>query len=292
MRSAVAEFGKEVQQFHSTREPSGVSAIELPIATEQLEQSDSFKISINLRFTERLGIVLTGNQSTLNASSTWPHPSFDGRFLPDERSVRPDGFNATWSSTSLSRGFPSVIREDQWEGVIWSEPSLAGINRSTNGGSISESAYSVGFSVVDPVTPYRLTLRALKYGVMFIVLSLVSVLCIELILKRRFHIVQYGVVGIGLVIFYLVLLSLSELVTFAVSYAIASLVLTGMISAYSWFIHRDPKITTVILLVLTLLYIVMYIVLSMQDYALVVGSALTLLLLAMLMYATRTLHRT
>lgn len=290
VRRASAEYRGEIRQFQSTRDPNGVNGIELPIRSEDLAETTSFKISIELRFTGRVGFVLTGNESILTVSSTWPHPSFDGRFLPDERTVRKDGFVASWSATALSRGFPSVLGIDQWESVLWSEPRLTRFVRSERDEGISETAYSVGFSVVDPVTPYRLTLRALKYGVMFIALTLVSVLCIELIMKRRFHIVQYGVVGAGLAIFYLVLLALSEIAVFAAAYVVAASFLTIMISAYSWFIHRDPRVATTFLAVLTLLYAVMYIVLWMQDYALVVGSSLSLLLLAMLMYATRSLH--
>lgn len=141
------------------------------------------------------------------------------------------------------------------------------------------------------MTLYTSVSRALKYGVMFIVLTLVSVLCIELVTGNRLHIVQYGVVGIGLVLFFLLLLSLAEHIGFGRAYLAATCVLTGMIAGYAWLVTRTGATTAVIGAILILLYGSLYAILQLEQYSLLVGTALLVVLLGALMVATRGLHR-
>lgn len=257
--------------------PDGIQATGIDVSS-----GGSFAATVDLRFTQRFGVLLVGDESSLDMTSTWPHPAFDGRSLPDSHNINADGFTATWSSHALSRGYPSILTQTKWN-----EANQVIRSRDNRPWVHSES---IGFSVVEPVTPYRAVDRALKYGVMFIVLTLIGVLCIELVLKQKFHIVQYGVVGLALLMFYLVLLSLAEHIGFDWSYLIAALILSSMITLYSWSVTRHKPTTSMIGLILAVLYVALYTILQLDQYSLLVGTALLLLLLAALMIATRNLH--
>lgn len=256
--------------------PSGASGVGATrdgilasVSQVEYEPGGEFTVSLSLRFVARLGTMLIGDRSHLAMTSDWPHPSFDGRFLPDAHTVTEEGFQASWSSNALARGYQSIVSGHAWD-----------VDRD-----------SVGFSVFEPVTLYTAVSRALKYGVMFIVLTLVSVLCIELVTRNRLHIVQYGVVGIGLVLFFLLLLSLAEHVGFDWAYLSATCVLTGMIAGYAWLVTRNGATTAVIGAILVLLYGALYTILQLEQYSLLVGTALLVVLLGALMVATRGLHR-
>ncbi len=259
--------------------PSGASGLGpmrdgffAPVSQFEYTSGGSFTVTLSLRFVDRLGTLLIGDQSKLSMTSDWPHPSFDGRFLPDSHTITEDGFQANWSSIALARGYQSIIDSRHF-------------------GRSIEDGESVGFSVFEPVTLYTLVSRTLKYGVMFIVLTLMSVLCIELVSRIRLHIVQYGVVGIGLVLFFLVLLSLTEHVAFDLAYVLATCVLTAMITSYMWFVTRDGSTTVVIGALLLLLYGSLFAILQLEQYSLLVGTVLLVGLLGAMMVATRSIHR-
>ena len=262
-----------------------------------LSKGGSFELSVDLRYTQRLGVLLMGDDSQLNMNGSWPHPSFDGRSLPDTHSVTNSGFTGTWSSPALARGYPSVVSKSKWI-LAKDEITSQTTNELQSRGyspSISQSSihpYSFGYSVFEPITPYRAVNRSLKYGVMFVVMTLISILCIELFTKVKFHIVQYGVVGLALVVFYLVLLSLAEHIGFDWAYLIASLVLSSMIIAYAWSATKHKLAAGFIALILALLYVALYTILQLDQYSLIVGTMLLLLLLAALMIATRGLQHT
>ncbi len=260
-------------------EPSGASGLGpmrdgffAPVSQFDYRSGGGFTVTLSLRFVERLGILLIGDRSKLSMTSDWPHPSFNGRILPDSHTITKDGFQADWNSIALARGYQSIIDSRHF-------------------GRSVEDGESVGFSVFEPVTLYTLVARTLKYGVMFIVLTLMSVLCLELVSRIRLHIVQYGVVGIGLVLFFLVLLSLTEHVIFDLAYVLATCVLTAMISGYMWLVTRDGTATVVVGALLILLYGSLYAILQLEQYSLLLGTVLLLGLLGAMMLATRGIHR-
>ena len=258
-------------------------AVQASINPADYEQGGTFEVSLSLRFVDRLGIMAIGNQSSLSMASDWPHPSFDGRFLPEAHSVSDEGFHAHWTSNALARGYPSIVSADAWK--------IDALARSAHHEPRDADSDSVGFSVFEPVTLYTAVSRALKYGVMFIVLTLVSALCVELVTRNRLHIIQYGVVGLGLVLFYLLLLSLAEHVGFGWAYLIATLVLSGMIAGYVWLASRHGATTAMIGTILVLLYGSLYTILQLEEHSLLLGTALLLILLGALMAATRSLNR-
>lgn len=280
VRSAKIHWNGEELGKQSPSQLGGVGSI---VRTE-LSQGDllvggSASVEVELRGTGRFSVLPVGDETTITMSSDWPHPSFDGRYLPDERDVTDHGFTASWTTHELSRGFPSQldVRElDFALGAIRSQSSLRHPD--------------LGYSILTLNTPYRAVERSIKYGVLFIVMTMVAILCIELVSNSRMHIVQYGVVGVGLVMFFLILLSLSEHIGFGPGYAIAAVLLASMNTVYVWFASKNKPVSIAMSSILIVLYVALYLVLQMNEYALLVGSILLLILLAALMYATRTLR--
>ena len=230
-----------------------------------------FSLSLTLRGSEALSAVPVGDRSTIAMASTWPHPSFVmGRSSPDEREIGPTGFTASWTTLDLARGFPSISRVAADDSTLFVGKGL-------------------GFRLVEPINLYRLVERSVKYGVLFVVLTLVSVLCLELATGRRFHVVQYGVAGVALVLFFLTLLALAEHIGFTWGYCAAAALLTGMIAAYARGASGDSRLAVLCAALLVVLYGVLYALLRLESFALLVGTGVLLLALAMLMWVTRRL---
>ena len=235
-------------------------------------------VDLDLRGTGRFSVLPVGDNSRVSMTSDWPDPSFDGSNLPDVREVNADGFSATWSTHALSRGFPATVTAAELGSVL---ADVRQIHGRSNG---------LGYSILTLNTPYRAVERSIKYGVLFVVMTLVSIVCIELVSRVRLHIVQYGVVGAGLVMFFLTVLSLSEHLGFAMGYGLAALILAAMILAYVLVAARSRAVAFATGLVLIVLYAALYFILQMDEYALLVGTVLLLALLAALMFATKSIQ--
>ena len=233
----------------------------------------AFSLKMDLRGTERFSVVPVGDVSTVAMRSTWPHPSFDGGLLPDTRDITPDGFAASWTTRDVARGFPSVIRISSIDGDYFEGKDL-------------------GFSVFEPVDLYSSVERSIKYGVLFVVLTLVSVLCLELSSGIRFHFVQYGVTSVALVLFFLTLLALAEHVGFTAGYVVAAVVLTGMIGWYADGSTGNRRLAVAAFGSLAVLYAGLYTLLRLESVALLVGTVVLLASLAMVMRVTRGLTPT
>ena len=236
----------------------------------------SFTLSLGLRATRRISAVPVGDRSSLEIVSSWPHPSFDGRFLPDHHDIGEAGFSASWTIQALARGFPSISAD----GPLPTQAPL---------GVPATGDLDVGFGAFEPVNLYKSVERSLKYGVLFIALTLVSILCLELLTGVRFHFVQYGVVGISLVLFFVTLLALAEHVGFALGYAIAAAVLTTMIAGYAHASTKNVRLGAITAATLGGLYGVLFVLLRLESFALLVGAAILLVALGVVMGATRKL---
>ena len=233
----------------------------------------TFSLKIDLRGTQRFSVVPVGDGSTIAMQSTWPHPSFDGGLLPNTRDITADGFTASWTARDLARGFPSVMKISSTDDDYFEDKDL-------------------GFTVFEPVDLYSSVERSIKYGVLFVVLTLVSVLCLELSIGIRFHFVQYCVTSVALVLFFLTLLALAEHVGFTLGYVAAAVVLTGMIG---WYVHGSTgnrRLAATSFGSLAVLYAGLYTLLRLEDFALLVGAVVLLAALGMLMRVTRGLTPT
>lgn len=233
----------------------------------------AFSLNMDLRGMERFSVVPVGDVSTVAMQSTWPHPSFDGGLLPDTRDITTDGFTASWTARDLARGFSSVMRISSGDKVYFAGKDL-------------------GFSVFEPVDLYSSVERSIKYGVLFVVLTLVSVLCLELSTGIRFHFVQYGVTSVALVLFFLTLLALAEHIGFTLGYVAAAFVLTGMIGWYSYGSTGNRRLAIAAFGWLAVLYAGLYTLLRLESFALLVGTVVLLAALGMTMRVTRGLTPT
>ena len=233
--------------------------------------SRDFEVDLILRGTRRFSVVANGDTSNITMESSWPHPSFMGRFLPDEREVGPSGFTASYTVSGLARGFPSNFRVFE------------------SGGDTGFAKESLGFDAFEPVNLYSSVSRSVKYGILFVALTLVGLLCLELSTGIRFYLVQYAVTIIALALFFMTLLALAEYIGFTPSYLLSAGLLTAMITWYAHGTIRKRRLTSLVASILVALYGVMYLLLRLESYSLLVGTAVLLLTLAILMRTTRQL---
>ena len=224
----------------------------------------AFNFQLQLNGSESLGFSPLGKTTIVDMQSPWANPSFSGDFLPDDRKVNDKGFTAHWKVLHLNRNFPQ-----KWLG--------------TNH-SLGNTDFGVKFFM--PVDHYQKVSRAAKYAIMFLGLTFLALFIIEVLRKTMIHPLQYILVGVALVIFYTLLLSLAEHIPFGWAYLISSVVIVGMITGYIGGI-LTKGISLYVGGVLTLLYLYLYIVLQLEDYALLIGSLGLVVTLGVVMYLTR-----
>ena len=228
-----------------------------------------FNLTVSLRGSTSLSTILPAARSQLTMTSSWPHPSFRGRFLPDTLRTSTDGFSASWASHELAHGFPKR----------WADETTADV---LHGKGVIVDLY-------EPVSTYRSVERAVKYGPLFLAITFLTLLCFELASGMRFHFVQYGATGLAMLLFYLALLSLAEHVSFAGSYATATLLLISLTGWYVSRITRTRRLAAIFVGVLICVYGVLFMLLRMEAYALMAGTAVLLAGVAALMWTTQGL---
>lgn len=231
-----------------------------------------FRVQLDLAGSGRIGWVPLADENRVRLRSAWPHPGFDGDFLPRSRSVGADGFEAAWSVTSLSTQAQQQFVQQL---DARSEPRRA------------PDSFSV--SLADPVDVYRLTERATKYALMFIVLTFAAFFVLEAVRRWRIHPMQYLMIGAALVLFFLLLLSLSEHLPFVLAYGLASAACIGPLAHYLRHVLGGWRPGLLMSGLLTALYGVLYGILISEDNALMMGSLLLFGVLAAIMTATRKL---
>jgi inner membrane protein len=234
--------------------------------------------------TESLALVPLGERNRFALSSTWPHPHFGGSFLPRTRSIDARGFRAEWEVSSLATAARAQYAAGK--AVARAADPVQGGGRS--GKEVqAEGIDAVGVSLVDPVNVYSQADRASKYGILFVLLTFVGFFMFELIRQLPIHPIQYGLVGLALAIFFLLLVSLSEHIAFGWAYLLASIACIGLLGFYVGFVLRSRARGAGFAAMLAILYAVLYGLLASEDNALVLGSVLLFLILAAIMVVTR-----
>ncbi|KZT15861.1 hypothetical protein A1D30_09940 [Acidovorax sp. GW101-3H11] len=243
-------------------------------------------LDLELVGTERLGIVPLGGNTEVLMTSSWPHPSFAGRFLPSEREVKKTGFSAQWRLSSLATTAQADVASGKRVCLAGAEDGIG----NAPGSSPGDCADSFSVAFIDPVNPYSLSDRATKYGVLFIALTFVAVGLFELMKKLRVHPVQYLLVGSALCSFFLLLVSLSEHLPFGISYAVAATACVLLLAYYAS--HMLGSLARGIPLGagIALLYGLLYVLLQLEQTALVVGAIALFLVLAAVMVLTRKVN--
>jgi inner membrane protein len=246
-----------------------LGALSNPAATAPAEHR--FRIKLALRGSQRLDIVPVGRSTRVALASDWPHPSFTGRLLPEaDTRISDAGFAATWATTHYATNLAQVLQ---------------GCLRTKRCDAYAGSAFGVAF--IEPVDLYLTLERALKYGFLFIGLTFAAFFLFELLAGLAIHPIQYALVGVALAVFFLLLLSLSEHLAFALSYALAALACVALIGFYLSFVLRGTRRGLLFGAALGGLYALLYAILRLEDHALLMGSALLFALLAASMIGTR-----
>lgn len=227
-----------------------------------------FEITLAVTGTRELWFWPLAQDTRVALSGDWPDPSFAGAFLPIDRTVTSTGFSARWSILAINRRIPEVFGEQDAEVI---EVDLS----------------RFGLVLHEPVGLYQQNERSLKYGVVFVGLTFALLFLIETLLGRRIHPVQYLLIGAGLVVFYMVLLALSEHIGFLFAYWIAAALLIAIIGGYARSMLGSAARGAAVSGWLAMLYGFLYLMVDSEDYALVIGAVGVLALLAAAMWLTR-----
>ncbi|GGA55677.1 cell envelope integrity protein CreD [Sphingomonas psychrolutea] len=234
------------------------------------------KFDYAVRGNGSITLLPQGGDTRWTVASTWANPSFQGGFLPTERKVAANGFKATWRVGNLALG-RTLISTDQ-SGKTETMPGATGGD---------DAAARV--DLVTPVDLYAQVNRSVKYGFLFIGFTFVALLMFDLIGGVKVSPIEYGLVGAGLVLFFVMLLAFAEVIGFSLAYCVAGGAIIALLTAYASAVLRSWRRGGLIAGLLTALYGVLYVLLSLEDLSLLIGSLLLFAALAAVMYLTRGL---
>ena len=255
-------------------ELGSVLCCRIPVEELQDSASASYSVRLPLKGSESLMFLPVGNSTSVELTSNCATPSFQGNFLPDERTVADSGFTATWKVLALNRDFGQSVTR-------WCEYG----NEVSHSVSMHDNEFGVMMKV--PVLQYQQTTRTVKYAYLFIFLTFATVFFVEYRRQTPIHPVQYLLIGTALLVFYALLLSFCEHIPFFWSYVIAMLMTVTLITGYLAGILKIRKTALMVGVLLLALYIFLYILLQMETYALLFGSLGIFVILAVLMYASQ-----
>jgi inner membrane protein len=252
--------GDQNPQFRLTLFGSKVDGIAKPNA--------QFTVTSNLRFSgaQRIAVIAYGKTTHLTAQGDWPSPGFDGGFLPVSRTVSSSGFTADWSVPFIARGVRAEGQSD----------TIAGLDGT-----------ALGVSFIEVADPYQSVSRSLKYVPLFLGLVFLSYFIFEVTTGKRVHPAQYVLIGVAQIIFYLLLLSLAERIGFDIGFLIASTATVILLSSNAGWIFTSRLQGVRALAIFTCVYLLIYMLLRLEDNALLVGAIASFLAIAAAMYFTR-----
>ena len=252
---------------------------------ELIREGFDFEIHLSLKGSQGIYVTPVANQTTVELRSSWPSPKFEGQFLPDTSVISKDGFTARWSVLDINRQLSQQWTQDAPQHLSMIPPARH-MDRYT-----AETTHGIrsvlGVELLDTVDHYTKNERTVKYAFLLITLTFVIYFFCEVLKKERVHPLQYGLIGAALVIFFILLLSLSEHIGFDVSYFISSMATVLLITWYSRNIFADKKNADLAGGLLLLQFGFIYIILQLEDFALLAGSIALFLIIALIMYLTR-----
>jgi len=242
------------------------SGVHVPLNLSPDAEGHRFQMQLELKGSGSLLFTPVGKVSEVQLQSPWPDPSFTGAFLPDDKSIGAEGFQATWKVLHLNRSYPQA----------WT---------SSRNVAFQESSFGVDFLL--PVDNYQKSERSVKYAILFIGLTFLVVFFIEMRHEHAVHPFQYALIGLALVIFYTLLVSMSEHLSFNAAYTIAALMTAGLTGLYAWSLFSSRSMGLLVGFSLLGLYGFLFVTLQQQDYALLIGNFGLFAILAIIMYFSR-----
>ncbi len=264
------------QRVHINQQPQAVEpgqyfgGLQVALNQAQLSNGFNYNADLNINGSQRLQFSPVGKTTTVALASPWESPSFNGSFLPVNHTITKQGFSANWDVSYFARSF-----SQQWQ--------------SDNVSFSSASRNNFGVSLIDTVDFYRQIERVVKYGILFFALTFLTFFIFEVVAGVSVHIFQYILVGLALSLFYLLLLALAEIIGFGLAYLIASIAIIGLITYYTSGFIKAKKQLTIVVTVLSALYLYLFAILRLEDYSLLFGSIGLFIALATLMAVTRNI---
>jgi inner membrane protein len=241
-------------------------AAAIPLSGDESGREHIFSMKFSLNGSEQLLFAAAARENKVEMQSSWPNPSFTGIKLPDLRTVNNTGFMASWKF--MNRSVPQLWNNSYYD--------------------LSQTTF--GTDLLIPLDSYNKTERSVKYALLCIILTFASFFLIESIYKRNLHLIQYGLAGLALVLFYSLLLSVSEYIGFNLAYLIAGIATIGLVTWFVGSIMKSSKLASFISFVLGVVYAYIFIIIQLQDYALLMGSIGLFLALGIIMYFSRKLQ--
>jgi inner membrane protein len=232
------------------------------------DASSAFEFRSVIAGSRDLSMLPLGSKTTLQLHSNWPHPSFHGAFLPAEHTISASGFDARWQVLELNRSYRQV----------WSEFEV-------NEAALAESSFGVG--LYQAVDVYQRVERAVKYALLFIALTFLTFFAWEQITRNPLHPLQYLLIGLALSLFYLLLIALSEHISFIAAYVTAAVALAVLIGVYIAGALRSSMRGAVAGTAMSGVYALLYALVLSEDYALLLGAIVLFVALAAVMLVTR-----
>lgn len=234
---------------------------------EDFGQSHKFHCRMDLKGSGGINFIPVGRVTSVSVAGAWPDPSFIGNFTP-EYDLADGGFTAQWNILSFNRSIPDMWIAEDFDGYSYYDTTF-------------------GVNLVTGADEYQQNERAVKYALLFVVLTFVVFFFVEVLTYKRIHPIQYLLVAAALMIFYTLLLSISEIVGFGWAYLISAVATVGLITLYTSSIFKDRKETLLLSGILSGLYAYLYFILQLENYTLLVGSVGLFVILSVIMYVSR-----
>ena len=262
LSAPLGDGGEHPPASNDTLKFFGASAAGIAVAGAK------FDVEARLHFSgaQRVAVLAYGKTTSLQVKSDWPSPSFDGGFLPAKPRIDAHGFSASWTVPFIARGVPA-------EGMPETISRLG--------------ATSLGVSFVEPANPYQSVARSLKYALLFVGLVFLAYFLFETTTGKRVHPAQYVLLGLAQIIFYLLLLSIAEQVGFDWAFLLAACATVGLISVYAGWVFESRRQGMIALVAFGLLYALIYVLMRLEDLALLVGAVASFAAISAVMYFTR-----
>jgi len=243
------------------------SGVKIPIAIDREKKELEFRFGLDLNGSHSLQFGPIGKETNVKISSSWNSPSFLGAFLPDEHTINEDGFTASWKILDLNRNYPQAwVNEEQ---------------------NLLQSTF--GLKLMQPVDEYAKNTRSAKYALLVIALTFLIFFFFEIINKQKMHPMHYIFVGLAISIFYILLLSLSEHIGFNLAYIFSAWAVVGLIGIYTTSIIKSRYLVVMLSGILASIFGFIFIILQLEDFALLAGSIGLFMVLAIVMFYSRNI---
>jgi inner membrane protein len=267
--------GQNITAEPAISETLFTNSLQVPINLEgRLTGPLPFEFTLDLKGSQELSFLHLGKTTDVEVSGNWTSPSFDGRYLPDTRTVNRKGFDAKWRMLYYNRPFPQ-----QW---------LNDVDIFSNEKKMADAAFGVKLRL--PVDQYQKTTRTSKYAILIIMLTFISLFLTELIGKQKVHVFNYILIGSAMIIYYTLLLSFAEQVGYNLAYLIASVATIALIAVFLASLLKNNRTAAIFTVILTVFYLFIYVIIQLEDLSLLIGSLALFIIVAALMFSSRKIN--